>query len=123
MKNCVCLTLSITAIVISSIALFGSARSLDIAKTQRERIETLERAKYSLDHAILKQAELVRKDIEGDYDDLPRIMSDVIEEFFEMPREARILFKAAVPAGLILGTAYAVYQELQFRREKRRNRP
>lgn len=123
MKNRIFLTLSITAIVISSIALFSPARSLNIAKTQRERIEILERAKYSSDPAVLKQAELVRNDIEGDYHDLSKIMSEMIKEFFKMPREVRISFNAAVPAGLILGTAYAVYQELQFRREKRRNRP
>ena len=66
MKNRICLILSITAIIISSIALFSPARSLNIAKTQRERIEILERAKYSSDPAVLKQAELVRNDIEGD---------------------------------------------------------
>lgn len=118
MKNSICLTLSIIAIVISSIALSDPARSLNIVKTQRERVEILERAKYSSDPAVLKQAELIRNDIEGEYHDLPRIMSEMVEEFSNMPREIRILFKVVPLAALILGTAYAVHIEFQLRRER-----
>ena len=61
------LSMLIVALVISGAVWFLYPTEHGTVKTQRERIEILEMAKNSSDPAVLKQAELVRRDIEQDY--------------------------------------------------------
>ena len=128
MKNSVGSILSIIAIVILSIAWFSPVRDYDIAKTQRERIEILERAKNSSDPAILKQAELVRNDIERDYNNnISRQIttkeeeSEISKELSETFRLMGVLLIPAIPIGFILAIVFAVYKKFQIERERRKN--
>lgn len=127
MKNGVGSTLYIIAIVILSIAWFAPVSDYDIAKTQRERIEILERAKNSSDPAILKQAELVRNDIERDYNNnISRQIttkeeeSEISKELSEIFRLMGVLLIPAIPIGFILAIVFAVYKKFQIGREGRR---
>ena len=61
------LPILIIVMVTSGTVWFLQPTEHDTVKTQRERIEILEMAKSSSDPAVLKQAELVRRDIEQDY--------------------------------------------------------
>ncbi|WP_455021826.1 hypothetical protein [Neisseria elongata] len=122
MKKSVGSTLSIIAIVILSITWFSPVSDYDIAKTQRERIEILKLAENSSDPAILKQAEVVRIDIERDYNHI--IKKDVIseksedllssEDLSEIYRVWKISLMLALPTGFILGIAFALYKKYQF---------
>ena len=91
-------------------------------ETQRERIEILKLAENSSDPAILKQAEVVRIDIERDYNHI--IKKDVIseksedllssEDLSEIYRVWKISLMLALPTGFILGIAFALYKKYQF---------
>lgn len=130
MKNGIGSILSLIVVVILGIAWLSPIRNYDITRTQRERIEILELAKNSSDPAILKQAELVRIDIERDYNNI--LKQDVTnentsekyedllssEDLSEIYRIMKLSLILAVPTGLILGIVFAIYKEFQSRREK-----
>lgn len=123
MKNDVGSTLYIILIVILSIAWFASVNNYDIVRTQRERIEILERTNNSSDPVILKQAELVRNDIERDYNNVSRQITTKEEES-EIPKELSALFRligilliAAMPIGFILAIVFALCNKFQIDRE------
>ena len=134
MKNGIGSILSLIVAVILGIAWLSPIRNYDITRTQRERIEILELAKNSSDPAILKQAELVRIDIERDYNNILKqdvinentsekyedlLSSEDLSEIYRMMKSSLIL---AVPVGLIFGIAFAIYKEFQSRRESRREK-
>jgi len=134
MKNGIGSILSLIVAVILGIAWLSPIRNYDITRTQRERIEILELAKNSSDPAILKQAELVRIDIERDYNNI--LKKDVTnentseksedllssEDLSEIYRIMKSLLILAVPVGLIFGIVFAIYKEFQSRRESRREK-
>lgn len=127
MKNGIGSILYLIVVVILGIAWFSPVSDYDIAKTQRERIEILERAKNSSDPAILKQAELVRNDIERDYNSnisskikTNENESEISKELSDLFRLIGILLIPAIPIGFILAIVFAVYKKFQIGREVRR---
>lgn len=78
MKNGIGSILSLIVMAILGIAWLSPVRSYNATKTQRERIEILKLAKNASDPAILKQAEIVRIDIERDYNHTSKESEDLL---------------------------------------------
>ena len=61
--------LLVVALIVLGIIWFTPLGDYGTTQVQKERVEILERAKNSSDPEILKQAELVRRDISQEYND------------------------------------------------------
>lgn len=110
--------LLIVALVILTITWFPKGNDYDAAKTQRERIEILEMAKNSSDPAVLKQAELVRRDIERDYTRSTETQTAATKSESETSKlwsklwaEIWSIVVAAVSIGMPLGIATAMFRK------------
>lgn len=121
MKNGIGSILSLIVMAILGIAWLSPVRSYNATKTQRERIEILKLAKNASDPAILKQAEIVRIDIERDYNHTSKESEDLLssEDLSEIYRVMKISLMLALPVGFILGIAFALYKKLQDEKYKK----
>ena len=118
MKNNFSQSLLLVALVVLVIAWFPKVNDYDTAKTQRERIEILEMAKNSSDPAVLKQAELVRRDIERDYTRstetqtaAPKPESETSKLWSKLWAEIWSIVVTVVSIGMPLGVATAMFRK------------
>lgn len=59
--------LAVPLVLLTFVFVVGENKNADPVKAQKERVLLLELAKTSTDPAVLKQAEIIRADIERDY--------------------------------------------------------
>lgn len=59
--------LAVSLVLFAIVSMIGENKNADPVKAQKERVLLLEQAKTSTAPAVLKQAEIIRADIERDY--------------------------------------------------------
>lgn len=115
--------LAVSLVLFAIISMIGENKNVDPVKLQKERVLLLEQAKTSTDPAVLKQAEIIRADIERDYqsykkgEELEEKVELGSKEFLEqlfkkMSSVSFSVFLSVVIVALIAsGKLFAVYRD------------
>ena len=116
--------LAVLLVLFAIVSIIGEHKNVDPVKLQKERVLLLEQAKTSTDPAVRKQAEIIRSDIERDYQSYKKgveVEKEKVElgskEFFEqlfkkMSSASFLVFLSVVSVALIAsGKLFEVYRD------------
>lgn len=116
--------LAVLLVLFAIVSMIGEHKNVDPVKLQKERVLLLEQAKTSTDPAVLKQSEIIRADIERDYQSYKKRgefeeekvelgSKDFFEQLFKKMSSASFLvFLSVVIVALIAsGKLFEVYRD------------